>query len=102
MPQVAPPRPLAALCGALAADYDLVLVPWEEAHAQGLRTLVPGRDARRIAIVVGPEGGMTAGEVERLTGLGAQAVTLGPRILRTETAGMAALTMALCLAGQME
>lgn len=102
VPQVAPPRPLAALCGALAADYDLVLVPWEEAHAQGLRTLVPGRDARRIAIVVGPEGGMAAGEVERLTGLGAQAVTLGPRILRTETAGMAALTMALCLAGQME
>ncbi|HIQ72061.1 MAG TPA: 16S rRNA (uracil(1498)-N(3))-methyltransferase [Candidatus Onthenecus intestinigallinarum] len=45
---------------------------------------------------------MAAGEVERLTGLGAQAVTLGPRILRTETAGMAALTMALCLAGQME
>ena len=61
---------------------------------------MPGRDARRIAIVVGPEGGMTAGEVERLTGLGAQAVTLGPRILRTETAGMAALSAILYRRGQ--
>ena len=42
---------------------------------------------------------MTEGEVEAL---GGQPITLGPRILRTETAGMAALTMILTLSGDME
>lgn len=45
---------------------------------------------------------MTKEEVAWLAERGARPVTLGPRILRTETAGMAALTMALCLSGQME
>ena len=49
--------------------------------------------------MIGPEGGISPEEVQALQ---AQPVTLGPRILRTETAGMAALTMLLALSGDME
>ena len=73
-----------------------MLIPWE---AGGLPLREAYRGAKDIALVIGPEGGMTEGEVEAL---GGQAITLGPRILRTETAGMAALTMILTLSGDME
>ena len=57
---------------------------------------------KTIAILIGPEGGIDPGEVEALTGAGAKIVGLGPRILRTETAGMAAATMLLYHFDQME
>ena len=47
------------------------------------------------AVVVGPEGGFTEREIEELTGRGAVAARLGPRVLRTETAAVAALAIAL-------
>lgn len=47
--------------------------------------------ARRIALLVGPESGLSEAEIERAAGAGWQALALGPRVLRTETAGMAAL-----------
>lgn len=102
VPEVLEAQPLSLYARALAEDYDLVLVPWEEAREGGIRAAIRETNAQRIAIVVGPEGGMTREEIAWLTARGARAVTLGPRILRTETAGMAALTMALCLSGQME
>ena len=51
--------------------------------------------APRIALIVGPEGGFSPREVARFTALGAVSVSLGKRILRTETAGMAMLTQLL-------
>ena len=51
--------------------------------------------------VIGPEGGITAEEIEQLRGVGARVVTMGPRILRTETAGMAALSAILTLTGDL-
>ncbi len=102
VPEVSAPQPLAGMSQALSEDYDLVLVPWEEAREGGIRAAIRETNAQRIAIVIGPEGGMTKEEVAWLHDRGARPVTLGPRILRTETAGMAALTMALCLSGQME
>ena len=53
----------------------------------------PGPQARRVALVIGPEGGFSDGEIARLKAAGAATVTLGKTILRTETAGMAALAM---------
>ncbi len=44
---------------------------------------------RRIGILIGPEGGFDPSEVEKAVKIGFYSVTLGPRILRTETAGMA-------------
>ncbi len=83
------------LCKALGA-HGQALVPWEEG-GQSLRTAYQG--AADIALVIGPEGGITADEIARLPAL---QLTLGPRILRTQTAGMAAIAMLLTLSGDME
>lgn len=54
----------------------------------------PGAPAvERIVLVVGPEGGIAPGELERLTAAGARAVRLGPEVLRASTAGPAALAV---------
>lgn len=87
--------PFAALPQALGG-HQLALVPWEEG---GLPLREAWQGELDLALVIGPEGGITAAEVEVLK---ARAITLGPRILRTETAGMAALTMAMLLAGELE
>lgn len=73
------------------AGFDAVLVPWESAAPKPLRETLPAliAGARNIAIVVGPEGGFAHAEVERLQAAGAHPISLGPRILRTETAAMA-------------
>ena len=80
----------------LLRAHDLVLVPWEEAHAVSLAQAVrANRNARDIAVIIGPEGGMTQEEVDAFHHAGAEPVTMGPRIFRTETAGLAALIMLL-------
>lgn len=68
-----------------------VLVLDEEEHALPLSAAVPENGA--VALVIGPEGGLARGEVDALKALGAVPVTLGPLILRTETAGLAALAV---------
>ena len=85
---------------ACAREHDLLLVPWEDARGFGLqaaRAAFP--EARNIGVVVGPEGGMSEGEVRALEEIGAKQITLGPRILRTETAAIAACAMAMLLWG---
>lgn len=52
-----------------------------------------GPQALRVALIIGPEGGFSEGEIEKLKAAGAATVTLGKTILRTETAGLAALAM---------
>ncbi|WP_136045886.1 RsmE family RNA methyltransferase, partial [Microbacterium sp. K41] len=59
----------------------------------------PGRlsdlepDGRDLVLVVGPEGGISAEELERLTAAGAERVLLGDTVLRTSTAGPAAIAV---------
>ncbi len=92
---------------ALLGYYDLVLVLWEEAGetAQGIVSAIAERQLpaeARVALVVGPEGGLAADEVAALeSGAAAVAVTLGPGILRTETAAAAALALASYALGGM-
>ena len=82
------------------AAHDLLLVPWEDARGFGLKAAREAYpEARNIGIVIGPEGGMSESEVRALEELGAKQITLGPRILRTETAAIAAATMAMLLWG---
>jgi 16S rRNA (uracil1498-N3)-methyltransferase len=60
------------------------------------------RDGRTpVALVVGPEGGLARAEVEALVALGAVPVTLGRRVLRTETAALAALVVLRHLDGEL-
>ena len=81
-----------ALVRAVGAEPE-ALVLWEEASAP-LRTGL-GRASERIALVVGPEGGLTVDEAGALAEANARLVTLGPRILRTENAAFAAASALL-------
>ena len=96
-PEVAAPIDLNALCRALPG-HQLALVPWEDAREGTLPQLI-SPDIADLAIVIGPEGGMGESEVQRMLDSGARAVTLGPRIFRTETAGLAAIIAAMALSG---
>ncbi|PRX28347.1 16S rRNA (uracil1498-N3)-methyltransferase [Orenia metallireducens] len=83
-------------------SYDLVLVPWEDEESQGLKeTLGSNLEVERIMIIIGPEGGFSLEEIEQVKRAGAKSVTLGPRILRTETAGIATLSMVLYQLGDL-
>lgn len=66
------------------AREPLAIVLWEEAMLP-LRTALSGH-AERVALVVGPEGGLAPEEAEQLADAGAQLVSLGPQILRTQNA----------------
>lgn len=78
-----------------------ILVPYERASAVSIGDACRNFSQKRISIVVGPEGGFTDAEVEALTSIGAELVTLGPRILRTETAGIVSLALVLFATGNM-
>lgn len=84
-------------------SHAAALVPWEDAAGFSLRAFHASHEnVRDIAVVIGPEGGMGAEEVDALRAAGGLPVTLGPRVLRTETAGLAAVSALLCLYGDME
>ncbi len=83
-------HPSAAAAAAGAANAELKLLLWERGVPTPLRELLEGmaRPAR-IAIAIGPEGGFEPGEAEAFCFWGFTPVTLGERILRTETAALA-------------
>jgi 16S rRNA (uracil1498-N3)-methyltransferase len=94
VPEVADPQRFDALVERFA-NYDLVLMPWEKASADPLRENLPQwlEGVRRILVVVGPEGGFDRREAESAQGAGARLISLGERILRSETAGLAMLAV---------
>lgn len=71
--------------------YDYVILAYEKEENITLKSVLKkiNRDFSNIAVVIGPEGGLDEKEVERLANQGATSVTLGKRILRTETAPVA-------------
>ncbi len=74
------------------ADYDLVFVAYELESSRSLKKHLEG-EYKKIAILIGPEGGFETTEIDALVNLGVHSVSLGPRILRTETAGMTMLSI---------
>ncbi|MDK2855823.1 MAG: rRNA (uracil1498-N3)-methyltransferase [Bacillota bacterium] len=80
-------------------EFDAVFIFWEEERARRLKAalaeLAERGSVRRLLILVGPEGGFTPDEVGLVVEAGALPVTLGPRILRTETAGLVAASIIL-------
>lgn len=105
VPEVTAPMSVSELC-AFAGSATCVLVCWEEAPTTAsLREAItnalidlrcPAADAR-IVVVVGPEGGLTPEEARALATCNPRGalVTLGPSILRTETAGVVAPALVL-------
>lgn len=79
----------------MAQELDVILIPYEmkkgmEETAALIRNIVPGQS---VGIFIGPEGGFEEQEVDSAKAVGAHPVSLGKRILRTETAGIAALSI---------
>ena len=78
-----------------ASKLDVVLIPYELAEGMKetksvIESIYPGQS---IGIFIGPEGGFEKEEVEQALEYGAHAITLGKRILRTETAGLTTLSV---------
>lgn len=83
------------------AGYDVVMVAHATVTARIIAAAMPPQ-ARSVAII-GPEGGFADDEVARLAETrGVVPVSLGPRILRAETAAVVAVTLALAVTGGME
>ena len=104
-PEVRLPRKLSAMREELNA-LDVLIVPWEDARdgsvADCLAPFAQKEDVS-VGILIGPEGGIAPEEAEWLTReANAKLVTLGPRILRTETAAIASQTIVMALRGEME
>lgn len=78
-----------------AKKMDYVILPYE--NAEGIdasrKIIKKAKDKKSIAIFIGPEGGFDQTEVELIEGIGGHTITLGHRILRTETAGMTILSL---------
>ena len=101
LPHVALPlNDFAAVCKAFA-DFDVVLFFYEGGGAPLREVLHPGQ-YKRVAIVTGSGGGFSVEEAEAAKAAGAVTVGLGPRILRCETAPLAALTSVMLLTGNLE
>lgn len=79
----------------MARELDVNLIPYELAEGMDrTRELMSGiQPGRSVGIFIGPEGGFAADEVRKAVAAGVEPVTLGKRILRTETAGLATLAM---------
>ena len=78
-----------------AKKLDVLLIPYERAEhmAETRRVMGEIRPGQSVGIFIGPEGGFEESEVEEAVAAGAKAITLGKRILRTETAGLAVMAM---------
>jgi len=98
IPPVSAPQPLEQWMAQDRSDLRLLLNP--EAQ-QSIRDLDPQAPQRPISVLVGPEGGFTAEEVALARRHGFSRIRLGPRILRSETAGLALITAAQLLWGDL-
>lgn len=104
LPELSKAQPFGAALQQAAAS-DLALLLWEGKQAQALQHVLqplPGITSHnaRIAILSGPEGGLSQAEVEQAFASGVVAVTLGKRILRAETAPLVAISALLYAAGE--
>ncbi|WP_085829253.1 16S rRNA (uracil(1498)-N(3))-methyltransferase [Clostridium massiliodielmoense] len=76
-------------------EMDLIVVPYENAENYGIKQMIKNvkSEVKKVGIIIGPEGGFEQEEIEELKNIEAHIVTLGPRILRTETAGFTCLAL---------
>jgi 16S rRNA (uracil1498-N3)-methyltransferase len=76
-----------------AGDFDLALIATLAKGAGRLKDVISGFGGRSIAIAIGPEGDFTSEEITEARAMGFNPVSLGSRILRSDTAGLAVLAM---------
>ncbi|MDI6617413.1 MAG: 16S rRNA (uracil(1498)-N(3))-methyltransferase [Clostridiales bacterium] len=84
------------------SSYDLGIIPYEEEHGVGLKEALKYKNnAHKIMIFIGPEGGFSDSEILTARVKNVLPVTMGPRILRTETAGFVCLSIIMYEIGDM-
>ena len=93
---------------ALATAPGILVVPYEEAHesAPNIHAVLAQRIDElfalgEVSLLIGPEGGYEPGEIARAEAVNAAIVTLGERVLRSETAGLVGATLVLHAAGEL-
>jgi 16S rRNA (uracil1498-N3)-methyltransferase len=76
-------------------ENDFNIAPYENEKTKSIKQAIKGVNINNIGIFVGPEGGFEETEIEAIEDIGGQSVSLGPRILRTETASLVASSIVL-------
>ena len=95
LPHLSPATLFAHAC-AQATRGGLALIPWEDEHSRGLREALQNvPKSKEISLFIGPEGGFAEEEIAVAQERGVIPVSLGPRILRAETAGLVAASAIL-------
>lgn len=89
-----------AVARATQADFSALF--YENEHTRSLRQAVESQQFSTAALMTGPEGGLTEQEVQKAQSAGMAVCSLGPRILRCETAPLCALSAILYAAGELE
>jgi 16S rRNA (uracil1498-N3)-methyltransferase len=100
VPEIEGPIDFPALVARIR-NFDAAIFAWELAEKPLRATLASIGNARSILVIVGPEGGFSHEEADAAVAAGAHAVSLGSRILRTETAPLVILTAILYEGGEL-
>lgn len=100
IPQLAEPVTLAQAAAELPAHHT-GLIPWEAAGSGSIGDYLADKGGTAVSLFIGPEGGFTLDEIALVQQHNIQPVTLGQRILRAETAAIAAVTLTLYELGEM-
>ncbi|MGO3167788.1 16S rRNA (uracil(1498)-N(3))-methyltransferase [Senegalia sp. (in: firmicutes)] len=74
-------------------NNSFIIVPYENENKIYIKEVLKKTKEKDISIIIGPEGGFSESEIKKLQEIGASIVSLGPRILRTETAGLTLISI---------
>lgn len=83
-------------------EYECTVMPYENATCGKIGQAEKLKDSKKIAVIIGSEGGFSESEVEEARQNGAQIVSLGKRILRCETAGLVAIALIAYEKGELQ
>ena len=93
--------PMKTLAQAITEDESDVKIVFYEGGGEPIKSIV-SPDCKSVSVYIGPEGGFEKNEVEQIVSAGGVQATLGKRILRTQTAPVAALTAIMLLTNNLE
>ena len=82
-------------------DESELKILFYEGGGESLKSIIP-QDIKSVSVYIGPEGGFEESEVELIKSAGGKIASLGPRILRTQTAPVTALSAIMLLTGNLE
>ncbi|WP_313526825.1 16S rRNA (uracil(1498)-N(3))-methyltransferase [Anaerotignum sp.] len=95
IPEIAPKVLRFSQALAEAKELSGAIIPYEKEQGRDIRSFVTGFTGEEVGVFIGPEGGFTEEEIQSAVEEGVLPITLGKRILRTETAGMTSIAILL-------